>query len=168
MQDENPRPRGRPKKDPNAPKETYNLSSLERAKRATRKKIKRNLKAAENAAKKVQKYRQNVKQMKTTAKKIQDGLQCETTRVVDMGDVNTTASPVQELVDDQEVIFKPNNGPQEEFLSASEEDVLYGGAAGAGKSFALLVDPLRYCHNPNHGGLLRRRTLHELTELIDQ
>ena len=166
MQDENPRPRGRPKKDPNAPTETYNLSSLERAKRATRKKIKRNLKAAENAAKKVQKYRQNVKQMKTTAKKIQDGLQCETTRVVDMGDVNTTASPVQELVDDQEVIFKPNNGPQEEFLSASEEDVLYGGAAGGGKSFALLIDPLRYCHNPNHRGLLLRRTFDERTELI--
>ena len=36
-------------------------------------------------------------------------------------------------------IFKPNEGPQEEFLSASEQDVLYGGAAGGDKSFALLT-----------------------------
>ena len=110
----------------------------------------------------------NVKQIKNTAKKIQDGLQGNETRIVDMGDVNTASSPVEELVNGQEVIFKPNNGPQEEFLSASEEDVLYGGAAGGGKSFALLVDPLRYCHNPNHRGLLLRRTLDELTELIDK
>ena len=147
--------RGRPKKDPNAPKANYNLSSLERAKRATRQKIKRNLKAADEAAKKVQKYRQNAKRIKNTAKNLSNG----TSTVVDMGDELNSIQPVADLVDDQEVIFKPNSGPQEEFLSASEEDVLYGGAAGGGKSFALLVDPLRYCHNPNHRGLLLRRTL---------
>ena len=54
------------------------------------------------------------------------------------------------------------------FCRAGERDVLYGGAAGGGKSFALLADPLRYCHNPNHRGLLLRRTLDELTELIDK
>ena len=156
--------RGRPKKDSNAPKANYNLSSLERAKRATRQKIKRNLKAADEAAKKVQKYRQNAKRIKNTAKNLSNG----TSTVVDMGDELNSIQPVADLVDDQEVIFKPNSGPQEEFLSASEEDVLYGGAAGGGKSFALLVDPLRYCHNPNHRGLLLRRTLDELTELIDK
>lgn len=31
------------------------------------------------------------------------------------------------------VIFQPNEGPQTEFLSAGEDDVLYGGAAGGGK-----------------------------------
>ena len=66
------------------------------------------------------------------------------------------------------MVFQPNEGPQEEFLSSSERDVLYGGAAGGGKSFALLADPLRYCTNPNHRGLLLRRTLDELTELIDK
>ena len=161
-------PRGRPKKDPNAPKATYNLSSLERARRATQQKLRQNKKVAENAAKKANKYRQNVKKIEANARKLQNGLNGTTTRIVDMGDVNAAASPVEDLVEDQEVIFKPNNGPQEEFLSSSEEDVLYGGAAGGGKSFALLVDPLRYCHNPNHRGLLLRRTLDELTELIDK
>jgi len=42
----------------------------------------------------------------------------------------------------QEVVFKPNPGPQTSFLSASEREVLYGGAAGGGKSFAMLADPL--------------------------
>ena len=39
--------RGRPKKDPNAPKANYNVSSLERARRATRKKIKSNFESYE-------------------------------------------------------------------------------------------------------------------------
>ena len=75
---------------------------------------------------------------------------------------------VKELVADREVAFNPNQGPQTEFLAAPERDVLYGGAAGGGKSYALLADALRYAHNPNHRGLLLRRTLGELTELIDK
>ena len=36
-----------------------------------------------------------------------------------------------------EIVFTPNEGPQTEFLAASEREVLYGGAAGGGKSQAL-------------------------------
>ena len=36
-QDQAPKKRGRPKKDPNAPKAAYNLSTKERARRATQK-----------------------------------------------------------------------------------------------------------------------------------
>ena len=50
----------------------------------------------------------------------------------------------------QEIIFEPNPGPQTDFLSASEQEVLYGGAAGGGKSFAMLADPVRYFNNPNY------------------
>ena len=68
--------------------------------------------------------------------------------------------------ENQEVIFKPNEGPQTDFLAASEQEVLYGGAAGGGKSYALLADPMRYFGNPNFSGLLLRRTNDELRELI--
>jgi len=66
----------------------------------------------------------------------------------------------------REVVFAPNPGPQTEFLAASEQEVLYGGAAGGGKSFGLLADPMRYFHNPNFNGLILRRTNDELRELI--
>ena len=63
------------------------------------------------------------------------------------------------------LVFQPNPGPQTDFLSASEEEVLYGGAAGGGKSYAMLADPMRYFDNPNFVGLLLRRTNDELREL---
>jgi hypothetical protein len=72
--------------------------------------------------------------------------------------------PVEEQAD--EVLFKPNKGPQTDFLASSEREVLYGGAAGGGKSFALIVDPLRYCNNQNFNALILRRTNDELRELI--
>ena len=67
---------------------------------------------------------------------------------------------------DREIIFEPNPGPQTEFLSSSEREVLYGGAAGGGKSYGLLADPMRYFANKNFNGLILRRTNDELRELI--
>ena len=64
------------------------------------------------------------------------------------------------------IIFKPNKGPQTDFLAASEREVLYGGAAGGGKSYAMLADPLRYLAHPQFSGLLLRRTTEELRELV--
>ena len=46
--------------------------------------------------------------------------------------------PVPEEEQHQDyVVFKPNDGPQTDFLASSEREVLYGGAAGGGKSFAM-------------------------------
>ena len=64
------------------------------------------------------------------------------------------------------VLFKPNEGPQTDFLASSEREVLYGGAAGGGKSYAMLADPLRYLAHPQFSGLLLRRTTEELRELV--
>ena len=52
----------------------------------------------------------------------------------------------------REVVFKPNEGPQTDFLAASEREVLYGGSAGGGKTLALIADPMRYFHNRNFNG----------------
>jgi hypothetical protein len=45
-------------------------------------------------------------------------------------------------------------------------EVLFGGAAGGGKSFAMLADPVRSFNNGAFRGLLLRRTTEELRELI--
>ena len=68
----------------------------------------------------------------------------------------------------QDIVFQPNAGPQTEFLSSSEREVLYGGAAGGGKSYAMLADPLHGLNSPNFSGLLVRHTTEELRELIQK
>ena len=42
------------------------------------------------------------------------------------------------------------------------------GSAGGGKSYAMLVDPLRYAHRAAHRALILRRSMPELRELIDK
>ena len=159
---------GRPKKDPDAPKATYNLSVKERARRAVQKKLNAAKRRAKKTTKAAEDKRRYARRLENDIGKVEKALVGKETTVIDKGDLTDLPAAVAELVEDSEVVFQPNPGPQEEFLSAGERDVLYGGAAGGGKSFALLADPLRYCHNPNHRGLLLRRTLDELTELIDK
>ena len=72
------------------------------------------------------------------------------------------------IEDAQDIVFKPNAGPQTAFLSSSEREVLYGGAAGGGKSYAMLADPLHGLNDPNFSGLLVRHTTEELRELIQK
>ena len=81
--------------------------------------------------------------------------------------IESAPKTVKEHINQQDVIFRPNNGPQTEFLAAPEREVFYGGARGGGKSYAMLVDPLRYCHKETHRALLIRRTMPELRDLIN-
>ena len=80
------------------------------------------------------------------------------------------AQPKPEALDYEEiareVIFEPNEGPQTDFLASTEQEVLYGGSAGGGKSYAMVADPVRYLGNPNARMLLVRRSTEELRELI--
>jgi len=131
------------------------------AKRAVREKQKK-LKAAQS---KVDSYKQSIKTTNKTLNKLKGS--STTGNVLEAPELNALpAALAQEAQED--VIFKANEGPQEDFLAASETDVLYGGAAGGGKSYAMLVDPLRYAHRAAHRGLIIRRSMPELRELIDK
>lgn len=59
--------------------------------------------------------------------------------------------------------LRPQAGPQEAFLSSPADIVIYGGAAGGGKTYALLLEPLRHVKNPGFGGVIFRRTYPEVT-----
>lgn len=45
----------------------------------------------------------------------------------------------------EEITIGPQPGPQTKFLEAWADIVIFGGARGGGKSFALLMDAMRYC-----------------------
>ena len=55
------------------------------------------------------------------------------------------------------VIWTPQK-KQEIFQSRPEYEALYGGAAGGGKSDALLTEALRQVHIPHYRGLILRKT----------
>jgi len=60
------------------------------------------------------------------------------------------------------VVLRPQAGPQEAFLSSRADIVIYGGAAGGGKSFGLFLDTLRYMQHPGFGAVIFRRTFPEI------
>lgn len=54
--------------------------------------------------------------------------------------------------------IKPQAGFQTMFLSSPADIAIGGGAAGSGKTFALLIEPLRHSDNKHFGAVIFRRT----------
>ncbi len=108
----------------------------------------------------------NARKKRDALLKTNDALEGKNSSVLDNSDIEKLTPSVQEHVKEN-IVFEPNEGPQTQFLAASEREVFYGGARGGGKSYAMLVDPLRYCHKQNHRALLLRRSMPELRDMIN-
>ncbi len=59
--------------------------------------------------------------------------------------------------------IRPQQGPQEAFLATPADVAFYGGAAGGGKSWALLLEPLRHKKNSQFACVIFRRTYPQVT-----
>ena len=60
--------------------------------------------------------------------------------------------------------IRPQPGKQEQFLSSPADIVFYGGGAGGGKTFGLLLEPLRYITKVRgFGGVIFRRETPQIT-----
>ena len=159
---------GTPRKKTGRPKGSkgrgFNYHSETKAKIKARRAIRTKEKKAEQLKQRLNAKRDSLNASKETLKKLEK----ETTNKVVTEDLlDKVPKALKQEVNDN-VIFKPNDGPQTDFLAAPERDVLYGGAAGGGKSYAMLIDPLRFAHRAAHRALILRRSMPELRELIDK
>ena len=150
-----------PPKPKKKPKRQKAKQSAKQILARTRKKVA----TAEQSLRSAKRHAENVKNKLLTINKALDG---KDTQLLTEDVIDSAPKTIQEHVKSQDVIFKPNGGPQTEFLAASEREVFYGGARGGGKSYAMLVDPLRYCSKAHHRALLIRRTMPELRDLISK
>jgi len=160
---------GTPKKKPGRPKgskgRAYNYHSETKAKLAARRTVKNKEKKLAQVRTQLRKKEESLEKSKASLQKIEGTEAKKAGKIVDnLDDLPKSLKTVAE----ENVIFSPNDGPQTDFLAASETDVLYGGAAGGGKSYAMLVDPLRFAHRAAHRALILRRSMPELREIIDK
>ena len=140
---------GRPK----GSKAPRHLSAETKAKLQARRELREKEKELAKLEKKLTKARATLKGKKEVLTKVElavDPKKQQSTKkntVITEEELSKAPKKVRDFIDEnkESIVFKPNEGPQTDFLASSEQDVLYGGAAGGGKSYAMLVDPLRLC-----------------------
>jgi hypothetical protein len=60
------------------------------------------------------------------------------------------------------MVIQPQDGPQTAFAQSPADVAVYGGSAGAGKSWSLLIEPLRHIANGGFRCVIFRRTFPEI------
>ena len=63
----------------------------------------------------------------------------------------------------EEIAIGPQPGPQVQFLSTRADIAIYGGAAGGGKTYGLLLEAARHIDNADYGAVIFRREAVQIT-----
>ena len=162
---------GTPRKKGGRPKGAtgnYGFHSSTKAKMNARRAVSKKKKRISQLKNQISSHTTNLKKQKEVLKKLDRSTDNQVVLDTDLQELIPSVQQEIKQNPTENVVFHPNDGPQTEFLAAPEKDVLYGGAAGGGKSYAMLVDPLRFAHKKLHRALILRRSMPELRELIDK
>lgn len=62
-----------------------------------------------------------------------------------------------------QITIRPQPGAQENFLASNADIVIYGGAAGGGKTYSLLLECLRHVDNSKFNAVVFRRQANQIT-----
>ncbi len=60
------------------------------------------------------------------------------------------------------LVLAPQKGAQTRFLASRAQICIYGGAAGGGKSYGMLLDALRWSNVPGYGAVFFRRNVNQI------
>lgn len=137
--------KGVPRKIRGKNKGSYNrFHSSTKAKLAVRADIRSKKKVVEKLESKLTYHKASLKAKKEVANILDagEGKKTNVATIVSESDLGLLPRSVREQIDrgESKVAFRPNKGPQEDFLASDEKDVLYGGAAGGkDKSFYRLL-----------------------------
>lgn len=63
----------------------------------------------------------------------------------------------------RKIEFGPQVGPQTRALECEADILFFGGQGGGGKSYALLLEPIRHYNNPKFESVIFRRTVPQIT-----
>ncbi len=120
---------------------------------------------AEHRLKKQQITRENAQEKLEILSTVQKVVENKT-NIID----NTVKTEIEtyypEILTDRVIGWEPFPGPQSDFLAADEFEVLFSGGRAPGKSDALMMDALRYCGDRRFRGLVIRKAMDELRDLI--
>jgi predicted phage terminase large subunit-like protein len=61
------------------------------------------------------------------------------------------------MTDQNKIVIGPQEGPQTQFAASPADIAIFGGSAGGGKSYALLLEPLRHLYNGQFNAVIFRR-----------
>ncbi len=67
-----------------------------------------------------------------------------------------------------DIYWKPHPGAQTDFCQAWQDEVLFGGAAGPGKTDCLIMEGLRHVGFKDYRGIIFRRTHPEMLDILDR
>ena len=105
------------------PKRQYNYSYAHKAKMASRKAVKAKEKEIARLKKNLENKTRRLRDKKETLKVVQNAETNKETKkglVIEEDKLDTLPSPVKKLIEEEKerVVFKPNTGPQTDFLAA--------------------------------------------------